>query len=279
MKQTGPMARAKRLLLAMVVIYVSLLGALVFFETTLLFPAPSPTAGEWNAAKFKAKEEWVESQDGTKVHVWCMQHDSPKATIIFSHGNGESLGFLGWELAELRDQWSVNVIAYDFRGYGKTGGAANQKNILEDAVAVGTWTSNQTAWNTVPIVPMGRSLGGAAALEMAIELKSPGLILDRTFSSIVDVAAWHYPMFPVRWLIRNRFLAIDRISKYSGKLLQLHGDADTIIPVQFGKKLFDACPSASKTFLQVPDLGHNEEWPEEFWEAVPPFLTQWKNGR
>jgi hypothetical protein len=80
-------------------------------------------------------------------------------------------------------------------------------------------------------------------------------------------------------LIRNRFLAIDRISKYSGKLLQLHGDADTIIPVQFGKKLFDACPSSSKTFLQVPYLGHNEEWPEEFWEAVPPFLTQWKNGR
>ncbi|MFN7334059.1 MAG: alpha/beta hydrolase, partial [bacterium] len=102
---------------------------------------------------------------------------------------------------------------------------------------------------------------------------------DRTFSSIVDVAAWHYPMFPVRWLIRNRFLSIDRISNYSGKLLQLHGDADTIVPLKFGKKLFDACPSTSKTFLQVPELGHNDEWPEEFWAAVPAFLTQLKNGR
>lgn len=277
MKKIDLKSRAKRLLLAIAVIYVSLLGALVFFETMLLFPAPSQTLGEWNAAKFDAKEEWVESQDGTKVHVWCMPHDSPKATIIFSHGNGETLGFLGWELAELRDKWSVNVIAYDFRGYGKTGGTANQKSILEDAVAVGSWAKNQSAWNTVPLVPIGRSLGGAAAVEMAMELNSPGLILDRTFTSIVDVAASHYPMFPVRWLIRNRFQSDDRIIGYSGKLLQLHGEVDSIVPLCFGKKLFDSCPSTSKTFLQVPGLGHNDEWPDEFWNAVPLFLAQLKN--
>ena len=277
MTATGIRSRFRRLLLAMITIYVSLLGALVFFETMLLFPAPAESAGEWNVSKFNAKEEWVASKDGTKVHVWCLQHASPKATILFSHGNGETLGFLGWELAAMRDQWSVNVIAYDFRGYGKTGGQANQKNILEDAVAVSSWAKDQTDWNTVPLIPMGRSLGGAAALEMALDLKSPGLILDRTFSSIVDVASFHYPVFPVRWLMRNRFESVGRMAGYSGKLLQLHGDSDRVVPLRFGKKLFDACPSDSKTFLEVKDLGHNDEWPREFWAAVPTFLAQCKN--
>lgn len=273
----GIRSRVRRLLLAIVTIYVSLLGALVFFETMLLFPAPPESAGEWNVSKFNAKEEWVASKDGTNVHVWCLQHASPRATILFSHGNGETLGFLGWELAAMRDKWSVNVIAYDFRGYGKTGGQANQKNILEDAVAVSSWAKDQTEWNTVPLIPMGRSLGGAAALEMALDLKSPGLILDRTFSSIVDVAAFHYPVFPVRWLMRNRFESEVRMAGYSGELLQLHGDSDRVVPLRFGKKLFDACPSDSKTFLEVKDLGHNDEWPREFWAAVARFLAQCKN--
>jgi hypothetical protein len=126
---------------------------------------------------------------------------------------------------------------------------------------------------------MGRSLGGATAIEMATELKTPGLILDRTFSSTVDVAASLYPIFPVRWLMRNRFPSADRIALYNGELLQLHGDRDQVVPLQLGKKLFDACPSNNKTFLQVTGLGHNDPWPEEFWTTVPNLLSGLKDAR
>lgn len=291
MKSTPPIDRKlidrkpsnslKRILVFLLWTYLATLAALVVLEPRMLFPAPSIDQGAWDPAEFDATEEWVTTPDNSSIHIWTFQHDHPRATIIFSHGNGEDLGSLGGELLELSRKLSVNVVAYDFRGYGKTGGKANQANILADAVTVGLWVRDQPAWTNVPIIPMGRSLGGAAAIEMAIELQAPGLILDRTFSSAVDVAASIYTVFPIRLLMKNQFPSEDKIKLYTGCVLQFHGDVDNIIPIQFGKKLHDACPSHHKEFIEVPGLGHNDSHSDMFWVEASAFveaLTNKKEG-
>jgi hypothetical protein len=263
----------KRILVFMLWAYIATLAALVVLEPRMLFPAPPLSQGAWDPAEFEAMEEWVPGGDNSTIHIWTFKHPSPRATIIFSHGNGEDLGSLGGELLGLSRKLSVNVVAYDFRGYGKTGGKANQSNILSDAVTVGMWVSNQPTWNDVPIVPMGRSLGGAAAIEMATELHAPGIILDRTFSSAVDVAASIYPVFPVRLLMKNHFPSEEKFKLYAGKVLQFHGDVDNVVPIKFGKKLHDACPSDQKEFVEVPGLGHNDSHFDTFWEKTSAFIA------
>ena len=262
----GKLRLWKRCLLLAIVIYLGALAVLMFFERALLFPAPPVTSGEWNAKKFGAEEFYIDS-DNTKVHVWFLAKPGCKTTLIFAHGNGETLGFMGSELVEIRERWNVNVVAFDFRGYGKTGGLASEKAILADSLAVAKWVVSNSRFADQKRVAMGRSLGGASAIEIATKANVDGLILDRTFSSIVDVAADRYPIFPIRLVMRNQFRSIEKLPSYTGPLLQMHGDVDELIPYRFGKKLFDASTSSQKNLLSVPGLYHNDPWPEAFWDA------------
>ena len=137
---------AGRITVGVVLLYVAVLGILMFLERYLVFPAPPVSYGNWNSAFFGAKEHFIEGHDKTRVHVWTFEKPDAKTTLIFSHGNGESLGMLGDELMAIRDQWNVNVVAFDYRGYGKTGGIPNERDILSDAVSVGKWVQESDAF-------------------------------------------------------------------------------------------------------------------------------------
>ncbi|XZE21458.1 alpha/beta hydrolase [Pirellulaceae bacterium SH449] len=255
----------KRIAVLLLASVSAFLLALMFFERSLLFPAPSPEYGDWTAERSGARESFTESENGSRIHTWTWLVEEPRATIIFSHGNGEHLGFLGDEMLEMARRLRVNVVAYDYRGYGKSIGKPSETNVLEDAVTIATAVQSDEKLSQVPVLAMGRSLGGAAAIEMALRCRVDGLILDRTFSSIADVASHHFPLLPVRWLMRNKFYSDRKINNYRGELLQMHGLADEVVPIQFGERLFAACPSSSKQFLKIDHLTHNESAPDEFW--------------
>lgn len=262
----------KRLATVALITYLGALVVLMFLERTMLFPAPSVEYSFWQADSFGAEEFYVESHDKTKIHVWFFAKANSKKTIVFCHGNGETLGVLGGELATIRDRWDVNVVAFDFHGYGKTGGIANEVDILADSVAVAKWIEFSPQFRDHQLIAVGRSLGGALAVEIATKTKVDGMILDRTFSSAVDVAANQFFFFPIRLLMRNQFRSIEKIPSYSGLLLQMHGDVDEVVPYRFGKKLFDACTTQRKELLTIRGLHHNNPWPEEFWDAGKKFV-------
>lgn len=254
--------------------YASLLLLLVLIEPWILFPAPELDRGDWSPESFGATECFVPSEDGTQVHVWMLAHENPRATILFAHGNAQHLGTMGEALKEMSRNWKSNVIAFDYRGYGKTGGSPSQKGIHDDAVAVARWVEQQSTWNDVPIVCVGRSLGGYAAIVAANEIDADGLLLDRTFSSAVDVAASKYPIFPVRLLMRNRFPSKDLIATYQGPILQIHGVSDEVIPVRSGEQLHSAATSKEKELLKLQNLGHNHPLPRSFWSKSNQWLDK-----
>ncbi len=267
-----PRNSAKRLATVAFITYLGALVVLMFLERTILFPAPPVEYGFWQAESFGAEEFYVESPDKTKIHVWFFAKANSKRTLVFCHGNGETLGVLGGELATIRDRWNVNVVAFDFHGYGKTGGLANEVDILADSVAVAKWIESSPQFRDHQLIALGRSLGGALAVEIANKTKVDGMILDRTFSSAVDVAANQFLFFPIRLLMRNQLRSIEKIPNYSGPLLQMHGDVDEVVPYPFGKKLFDAGKTQRKELLTIRGLHHNDPWPEEFWNAGKQFL-------
>lgn len=120
---------------------------------------------------------------------------------------------------------------------------------------------------------MGRSLGGAVAVELAATGGTRGLILERTFTSIPEVAATIYWWLPVRWLMRNRFDSRTRIQNYHGPLLLSHGTADSVVPFAQGKRLFESCPSPRKRLVVLHDAEHNDPDPWEYSQALDEFFA------
>jgi uncharacterized protein len=244
----------------------------MYLEPSLVFPAPPATKGQWDVKRLNGQEFFLPSSDGTQVHTWLLPRAGAVSTLIFCHGNAESLGILGDELAEVRDRWNVNVVAFDYRGYGKTGGHPSEQAILADARAVGEWVNQNDLFKNQKVLVIGRSLGGAPAIEIATFCKINGLLLERTFASTVEIAAGRYPIFPIRMVMKNQFKSIDKLKTYSGPLLQLHGKADEVIPYANAVKLYEACPSPKKELMTFDDLTHLVPWPEGFWVQGEKFI-------
>ncbi len=266
--------KAKIIVTLAIVTAIGLLIMLSIFETKMVYPAPSPQAGDWEPGFENMEDVTFPSEDGTQIHAWYLKHAQPKAHLVFFHGNGEHLGYLSTELYRMRQRYEVSVFAFDYRGYGHSAGKPKQAGILADGLAAQRWLAEREGIDPGQIVLFGRSLGGAVAVHNAAKLGARGLILDRTFDSLVSVAAQHMRWLPVRWIMRNRFDSLAHLPQYAGPLLQLHGEADRIVPISHGRKLFDVTPHPDKRFLSQPGMGHNAAWPPAWEAALLEFLAE-----
>jgi hypothetical protein len=144
---------------------------------------------------------------------------------------------------------------------------------LADARAARAWLAAREKCDPADIVLMGESLGGAVAVDLAAGEGARALVLESTFSSLPDVAAYHYPWLPVRWAMRTRLDSAAKIGRYHGPLLQAHGDADTIVPIRFGRRLFEAA-GEPKQLLLLSGHDHNDPMPPEFYDALAVLIDR-----
>ncbi|HEY2838010.1 MAG TPA: alpha/beta hydrolase, partial [Pirellulales bacterium] len=161
---------------------------------------------------------------------------------------------------------------FDYRGFGRSEGSPNEAGVLDDARAARAWLAQRAGIAEGDVVLMGESIGGAVVADLAAD-GARGLILENTFSSLPDVAAHHYPWLPVRLLIRSQFNSAAKIAQYHGPLLQCHGDADEIVPVQFGQRLFEAA-NEPKRLVLFPGGGHNDGRRPEWLAEIDQFFNR-----
>jgi fermentation-respiration switch protein FrsA (DUF1100 family) len=251
---------------------------MMFLERWLVYPAPPRTAGDWTAAWLPHEDVWFDSADGTKLHGWFVPHEQPKRAILYCHGNGEHIAFNAELAAQLRDALQASVFLFDYRGYGQSKGRPCEAGCIADGRAAQRWLANHMAIKPQDVILMGRSLGGAVAIALASQEGSQALVVETSFSTMPDVAASLYPWLPVRWVMDNRYDSLSRIKQYTGPYFQSHGTADTLVPINLARLLFDVAPSTHKKWLEFPDLGHNDRWPDsyyldlaEFLESLPPL--------
>jgi fermentation-respiration switch protein FrsA (DUF1100 family) len=252
--------------------YLSVVLMLSLFERWLVFPAPSRKSADWVAADLPHEDVNFTADDGTKLHGWYVPHESPRAVVLFSHGNGEHVARLAPILKLLHDQAEVSTFAWDYRGYGQSKGKPHEANLIADARTAQLWVAERAGVRPEDVVLYGRSLGGAVAVGLAAEHPVRGLILERTFAELTETAAYHFPWLPVRWLMKNRFPSAERIAAYQGPLLQSHGTADEVVPFAMGQRLFDAATTPNKRLFVVEGGDHNGPQPEEYYEALGEFL-------
>ena len=189
--------------------------------------------------KVPFEDAWIQSADGTRIHGWFADHPDPIGVALFCHGNAGNVVDRGGTLKILNERHQLAVMVFDYRGFGHSEGSPDEKGILADARAARKWLANRTGVQESEIILMGRSLGGAVAVDLAARDGAKALVLASTFGSMPKVAKNAVPMAPT-FLMTQRFNSLKKIKNYEGPLLQSHGDADELIPIAQGRELFDA---------------------------------------
>lgn len=193
------------------------------------------------------------------VEVWYVPGAPDGPTVLFCHGNSGNLRFpkARGERFKALHQAGAHLWAFDYRGYGLSGGHTTERSVYEDAEAVHGLARHYHP-DGLPFVLFGRSLGGAVATYLASEVQQPDLlILESTFTSVTDVASG-YTNRMLAGLMSYRFDSASRVRNLRCPLRMLHGTADQVVPYKLGKKLFEAYPMANKELIPVDGAGHND---------------------
>lgn len=262
--------RIARTLLIAYLLVVLILMALE--DWLIFFPARFPE-GDWHPEGLTIEDAWFAAADGTRLHGWYVACPAARGVVLFCHGNAGNITHREEILRRLHHVSRVTVLLFDYRGYGRSEGKPSERGILQDARAARTWLAHRENLPEERLILMGESLGGAVAVHLAAEKPARALILESTFTSLPDVAQYHYPFFPVRLLMRTRLDALAKISEYHGPLFQCHGDADTIVPYRLGRRLFDAA-NEPKRFLTFPGGDHNDLRDLEYYEQLGRFIEE-----
>jgi fermentation-respiration switch protein FrsA (DUF1100 family) len=220
----------------------SVIDRFVFFPSRLVDDPPEGVA-----------ERWLGAQDGTRLHAWLAIHRQPRASLVWSHGNGGNISDRAGILLALAAR-GFDVLAYDYRGYGKSEGAPSEAGVYLDAEAA----FDAEVRRGVPasrIVCFGESLGGAVSIHLATRRPCAAVVVVSTFTSLRDVARRHYG--PLAVLAGDRFDSESRVGTLSVPFFAAHGDRDEVIPYQLGERLF-AVARDPKRFVRVPGAHHND---------------------
>ena len=244
----------KWLLIVVSVGYVGGLAALFLLQRSFLFPIPQVGRTTPAAAGFPQAEEHVlTTADGEKVIVWHVPAKPGHPVILYFHGNGD---FLAGFFIRFRDMIAdgTGVVALSYRGYAGSSGQPSEQGLLKDAAAAYAFITSR--YSAERIVAWGFSLGTGVAVALAAEQPIGKLILEAPFTSIADVAASAFPIFPVRIVMKDPFHSDRRIAQVEVPLLVMHGVHDPTIPIAFGERLF-ALANEPKKFVRF-DGGHND---------------------
>jgi fermentation-respiration switch protein FrsA (DUF1100 family) len=261
------------LLRRVVIYYVVIVAVLLLLENFLVYPA-TPASVDWQApVSSPTNDVEFHSSDGTRLHAWWCPHPDTKDALLFAHGNGGNLSHRGWLVEEIKQTLGVSVLIFDYPGYGKSEGRSSEQGCYAAADAAYDWLTSVQRVPPERILLYGESLGGGVMVDVASRRPHRALILDRTFSSLPDVASSRLFIVPTRLIMRNRYDNVSKIDKCHRPVFAMHGDADSIIPYRLGERLFQAA-NEPKRFFPMPGVDHNHPLPVSALLALKEFLTE-----
>tara|TARA_A100001035_G_scaffold108904_1_gene85270 strand:+ start:264 stop:1139 length:876 start_codon:yes stop_codon:yes gene_type:complete len=250
--------------------------------TSLLYQPPTPTYVSTNPHLV-----WLETSGEAKIPAFYINRGA-SVTMLFSHGNAEDIGMLYDWFVTFTQNLGVNVMCYDYEGYGRSEGSKvhnpenvpNEQSCYEDIDAAWNYLTNTLGKDPSSIVIYGRSLGSGPSCYLAERLsqekvKVAALVLQSPISSVFRVA------FDFRFTMPgDMFCNVDRMPNMRMRVLVIHGTKDEIVPFGNGEQLFLACPAK---YRAVPywceNAGHNDVESftannVEFFDKLSAFLKQ-----
>ncbi|HAW97004.1 MAG TPA: hypothetical protein DCX67_00565 [Opitutae bacterium] len=258
-----------RLALLFLCIYIFFVALAFLYADKILFPAPTPPA-----CLEKEVDFFVSTESGIRIACARRIPQAPKGPVIlYSHGNGEDLGHTFAFLDEVADK-GFEIIAYDYPGYGVSGGEPAEEGCYEAIEAVYRHMTGELSIDPSNVVLWGRSLGTGPSCHLAATSRVAGILLETPFLSAFRTLT-EIPVLP--W---DRFRNLEKIPDIHCPSLVVHGNLDEVIPFRHGKKVHELLPEP-KSFLEVDGARHNDlryKGGARYEEVVGDFLDRFIRG-
>ncbi|GAB4157576.1 MAG: alpha/beta hydrolase [Planctomycetota bacterium] len=254
-------------LLALLLLYI-FQGRLIFFPTSSIESNPAEYGMDYEDVSFM-------SADGTKLTGWYIRAQSPRGWVLFCHGNGGNISHRLGNAEFLVKKMSLNVLLFDYRGYGESEGSPDEQGLYDDTLAAWKWLTTVKSAQPASTVIYGRSLGGGPAAWLAWKESAGALVLESTFSSLAEQAQRTYPFLPVKLLLRYHFDSISRVPYVGEPVMVIHSPQDDVIPFDLGQKLYEAA-NTPKYFVEISG-SHNSGnylYSQEYFQGWSSFLDR-----
>ncbi len=235
----------------LLLIYVGITVVVYFYQRKLLYhPFSSQITGEGLIHKFETIN--FKTSDNLFLKGWFHLKDSKKKTILFLHGNAGNLDNRIDKLNSI-GKMDVNFLIIAWRGYSGNPGNPSEEGLYKDALGGIKWLNKKGISND-QIILYGESLGTAIATEIGQNSNFAGIILEAPFTSMVDMGQKIYPIFPVKFLLKDKYETKKKISNIKFPILIMHGKKDKIVPFYMGKEIYSlANEKKSKYFTDNDD--------------------------
>lgn len=261
--------------------YAGAVGYLTLHEREFIFQ-PGERRVSAPASGFALHERRVAypSTDGVTLSAWIVPAAgaSPASGpwLLICHGNFGNIGY-GQRpefYASMRDL-GINLFAFDYRGFGESSGAPDERGLYADATASYEYMVGTLGVPPARLVLFGHSLGSGVAIELASRVPAAGLIVEGAYTSIAERGQELYPLFPITLIATQRFPSRDRIPLIGMPKLFLHSPEDASIPYAHGRRLFDGA-RGPKRFVDVRG-GHEDAYRIDktvYFGAIAEFLRE-----
>jgi len=258
-------------------IYLTISLLLRFGQTKIIFQPDSLLKSTPQKYNLDYQDVWIDvGQD--QIHGWWIPHPQEFAPVIlYFHGNGSNNGDVT-DMAQVFHDLGLSVLLVDYRGYGKSSPIfPSETRVYEDAIAAWDYLSKIRKFPPENIFVYGHSLGGAIAIELASRHpEMAGLITEGTFTSIKAMAQSNQflQIFPLNWIITQRFDSLNKIKSFKTPRLIIHGSKDKTIPVKMAHELF-AFTSEPKQLVIIPQGEHtnvHEVEDQNYFSSLDTFI-------
>lgn len=207
---------------------------LLYSKSVFLPPTPSYNFNDGDLVLIR-KEPTSSFDNGRFVPAYYIKIKNPRATVIYSHGNAEDIGQAKHLAIYLSEHLQVDILLYDYTGYGTSRGRPSERNCYNDIESVFKYLVDTKNVKTQDIILYGRSLGSGPTVHLAhllslnnIHLR--GVILQSPISSAVRVVSESLAKIPGVDMFEN----IKKIGSIHFPILIVHGDSDQVVPFSHG---------------------------------------------
>ena len=283
-----PIAIATRAVISIVVFggvgYAAACAYLWAWQREIIF-LPEPTSLR-PSAEIGTTYQSVRIPVGTAgfLAAWWLPSALPEAApaaMLYLHGNEGNLAREVDRLQALR-RLGLPILAIDYRGYGQSSGPPpSEAQLYEDAAAAWNHLTHVIGLEPTQLVIYGHSLGGAVAAELALRQPAAcAIVLESTFTSMADMGRLRYPIFPIDWLLNQRFDTAERVARLLQPIVIVHGTRDDIVPVGMAEQLFVAAREPKR--LLLVHGGHEDALQNSgqlLHEAITQLVQQCAHGR
>ncbi len=173
--------------------------------------------------------------------------------IIYSHGNGEDIGHTyGW-LKTLHETLNINVLAYDYEGYGLHTGSSSENNCNKNLDTVLNYVRNSLRFPLDQIIVYGRSLGTGPTVNLAAKTSGlKGVILEAPYTSIFGIVSQTAATIST---CSDPFRNESKVYSIKSPMIIFHGTQDEVIPFEHGVRLHQL---SNCHIVPLPGGHHND---------------------